>query len=82
LILIHTTRNVTISIDQANKLLNENRTEEEYAKCIAAGHDWDAGPLKELIKPIENKENKLEVKDRLTGALSNVRPALIDKADE
>jgi hypothetical protein len=37
---------------------------------------------KELIKPIENKENKLEVIDRLTGALSNVRPALIDKADE
>ena len=36
---------------------------------------------KELIRPIENKENKLEV-DRLTGALSNVRPALIDKADE
>ena len=37
---------------------------------------------KELIKPIENMENKLEVKDRLTGALSNVRPALIDKANE
>ena len=37
---------------------------------------------KELIKPIENKENKLELIDRLTGALSNVRPALIDKADE
>jgi hypothetical protein len=37
---------------------------------------------KELIKPIENMENKLEVKDRLTGALSNVRPALIDKTDE
>jgi hypothetical protein len=37
---------------------------------------------KELINPIENMENKLEVKDRLTGALSNVRPALIDKADE
>jgi hypothetical protein len=27
---------------------------------------------KELIKPIENMESKLEVKDRLTGALSNV----------
>jgi hypothetical protein len=37
---------------------------------------------KELIKPIENMENKLEVKDRLTGALSNVRPALINKANE
>ncbi|MGA8082467.1 MAG: hypothetical protein WB988_11430, partial [Candidatus Nitrosopolaris sp.] len=37
---------------------------------------------KELIKPIENMENKLEVKDRPTGALCNVRPALIDKADE
>jgi hypothetical protein len=37
---------------------------------------------KELIKPIENMESKLEVKDRLTGALSNVRAALIDKADE
>lgn len=35
--------NRTISIDQANKLLNENRTEEEYAKCIAAGHDWEDG---------------------------------------
>jgi hypothetical protein len=33
---------------------------------------------KELIKPIENMESKLEVKDRLTGALSNVRPALIN----
>jgi hypothetical protein len=32
---------------------------------------------KELIKPIENMENKLDVKDRLTDALSNVRPALI-----
>jgi hypothetical protein len=37
---------------------------------------------KELIRPIENMENKLEVKDRLTGALSNVRPALINKANE
>ena len=27
---------------------------------------------KELIKPIENMESKPEVKDRLTGALSNV----------
>jgi hypothetical protein len=36
---------------------------------------------KELIKPIENMESKLEVKDRLTGALSNVRPALI-KVDD
>jgi hypothetical protein len=36
----------------------------------------------ELIKPIENMESKLEVKDRLTGALSNVRPALINKANE
>jgi hypothetical protein len=35
---------------------------------------------RELIKPIENMESKLEVKDRLTGALPNVRPALI-KAD-
>jgi hypothetical protein len=37
---------------------------------------------KELIRPIENKENKLEVIDRLTGALSNVRPALINKPNE
>jgi hypothetical protein len=37
---------------------------------------------KELIKPIENMENKLDVKERLTGALSNVRPALIYKAVE
>jgi hypothetical protein len=29
---------------------------------------------KELIEPIENMENKLELKYRLTGALSNVRP--------
>jgi hypothetical protein len=34
---------------------------------------------KELIKPIENMENKLDVKDRLTGALSNVRPALMKR---
>ena len=37
---------------------------------------------KELIRPIENMESKLEVKHRLTGALSNVRPALINKANE
>jgi len=37
---------------------------------------------KDLIRPIENMETKLEAKDRLTGALSNVRPALIDKAVE
>jgi hypothetical protein len=36
---------------------------------------------KESIKPIENMESKLEVKYRLTGALSNIRPALI-KADD
>jgi hypothetical protein len=35
---------------------------------------------KELIKPIEKMETKVELKYRLTGALSNVRPALI-KAD-
>src|SRR5262249_23543682 len=34
---------------------------------------------KELIKPIENK---FEIKDRLTGALSSVRPALTDKTDK
>jgi hypothetical protein len=33
---------------------------------------------KELIKPVENK---LEVKDRLTGALSSVLPAFINKKD-
>jgi hypothetical protein len=37
---------------------------------------------KELMKPIENMENKLELKYRLTGALSNVRPALINKTNE
>jgi tetratricopeptide (TPR) repeat protein len=36
-------KNRTITIDQANKLLNENRTEGEYAKCIAAGRDWEDG---------------------------------------
>ena len=34
---------------------------------------------KELTTPVENK---LEVKDRLTGALSSVLPALVDKTDE
>jgi hypothetical protein len=34
---------------------------------------------KELIEPIENMENKLELKNRLTGALSNVRPALMER---
>jgi hypothetical protein len=34
---------------------------------------------KDFIKPIE--KGKVEVKDRLTGALSNARPALIDKID-
>jgi hypothetical protein len=32
---------------------------------------------KELIEPIENMENKLEVKNRLTSVLFNVRPALM-----
>jgi hypothetical protein len=36
---------------------------------------------KELIKAIEKMENRLQVKDRPTGALSNVR-SLLDKADE
>jgi hypothetical protein len=34
--------NRTISIDQANKLLNE-KTDPKYAKCIATGHEWVAG---------------------------------------
>jgi hypothetical protein len=32
-----------------------------------------------MIEPIENMENKLEVKNTLTGALSNVRHALMER---
>jgi hypothetical protein len=59
----------------------------EYLKKLGSNNGDEFAEIshkteKELIKPIENMENKLDVKNRLTGALSNVRPALVHKAVE
>ncbi|MFZ0511440.1 MAG: hypothetical protein WAM14_07535 [Candidatus Nitrosopolaris sp.] len=77
------TYSIGLQFEYLEKLKSNNGDEFAVLGSAYKGEESVSHEIKkELIKPIENMENKLEVKDRLTGALSNVRPALIDKADE
>ena len=67
-----------LQLEYLEKLKSNNRDEFAVLGSAYKGEESVSHEIKkELIKPIENMENKLEVKDRLTGALSNVRQKVV-----